>query len=64
LPARRSFLSKISNAVSTTDASGAALAAGFYVVLYGDPSSLIPTEGPHEASYKPRPPACGAARDA
>jgi hypothetical protein len=42
----------------------AGLAAGLYVVLYGDLSSLITNEGPQEASYKPRPPACGAARDA
>jgi hypothetical protein len=58
------FLPKTSSAVLTTDAGRPALAAGLYVVLYGGLSSLIPTEGPQEASYKPRPPACGAARDA
>jgi len=42
----------------------AGLAAGLYVVLYGGLSSLIPNESPQEASYKPRPPACGAAGDA
>jgi hypothetical protein len=36
----------MSSAVSTTD-------AGLYVVLYGDPSSLIPNESPQETSYKP-----------
>jgi hypothetical protein len=55
LPGRSSFLFKMSSAVSTTD-------AGLYVVL-GDHLST-PTKGPQETSYKPRPPACGAARDA
>jgi len=45
------FLFKTSSAVLTT-------AAVLYVVLYGDLST--PTEG----SKEPRPPACGAARDA
>jgi hypothetical protein len=45
----------MSSVVSTTD-------AGFYVVLNGGHLS-IPNEGPQEAFYKPRPPACGAARD-
>jgi hypothetical protein len=52
---RRMFLFKMSSAVSTTD-------AGLYVVL-GDHLST-PTKGPQETSYKPRPPACGTARDA
>jgi hypothetical protein len=43
----------MSGAVST-------IAAGLYVILNGDLPSLIHTEGPQE----PRPPACGAARDA
>jgi hypothetical protein len=65
LPAkRRLFLSKISNTDLTIDANRPALAAGLYVVLNGDLSSLITNEGPQETSYKPRPPACGAARDA
>jgi hypothetical protein len=46
LPAKtRLFLSKMSSAVSTTDAGKPALAAGLYVVLNGDHLS-IPTEGP------------------
>jgi hypothetical protein len=43
------------------------IAAGLYVVLYGvlyGGHLPTPTEGPQETSYKPRPPACGAARDA
>ncbi len=65
LPARRRlFLSKILNTDLTIDADRPAPAAGLYVVLYGDLSSLIPNESPQVASYKPRPPACGAARDA
>jgi hypothetical protein len=48
----------------TTDANRPALAAGLYVVPDGVLPSLIPNESPQEASYKPRPPACGAARDA
>jgi hypothetical protein len=53
LPGRSSFLFKMSNAVSTTD-------AGLYAVLNGGHLST-PTEGPQETSYKPRPPACGDA---
>jgi len=64
LPAKkRLFLSKISNTDLTIDADRPTLAAGLYVVLYGDHLS-IPNEDPQETSYKPRPPACGAARDA
>jgi hypothetical protein len=50
------FLFKMSSAVSTTDAD-------LYVVPDGGHLST-PTKGPQETSYKPRPPACGAARDA
>ncbi len=57
------FFSKMSSAVSTIDAGRPALAVGLYVVLNENHLST-PTEGPQEAFYKPRPPACGAARDA
>ncbi len=45
LPGRSSFLSKMSSAVSTTDAGWPALTAGLYVVLNED-HLPIPTEGP------------------
>jgi len=45
----------MSSAISTTDASRPALAAGLYVVLYGDHLSIT-TEGPRQTAYKPIPP--------
>jgi len=65
LPAkRRLFLSQDVKHGLDYRRQQAGLAAGLYVVLYGGLSSLITNESPQEASYKPRPPARGAARDA